>query len=93
MTKYNTLIEKLFNSQLNKLKSEIKKGTEVSLDVKSNLIENSNGETNFPHKILLTDTQVPKIRKAFGNGLSANIKFSKTQLSKILQLVQLIQLH
>ena len=93
MTKYNTLNEKLFNSQLNKLKSGIKKGTEVSLDIKSNLIENSNGETNFPHKILLTDTQVSKIRKAFGNGLSANIKFSKTQLSKILQLVQLIQLH
>ena len=92
MTTYNTLNEKLFNSQLNKLKSGIKKVTEVSLGIKSNLIENSNGETSFPHKILLTDTQVPKIRKAFGNGLSANIKCSKTQLSKILQLVQLIQL-
>ena len=29
----------------------------------------------FPHKLLLTDTQVSKIRKAFANGPSANIKF------------------
>ena len=31
----------------------------------------------------MTDTQVSKIRKASTNGLLANIKFSKTQLSKI----------
>ena len=37
----------------------------------------------FPYKLLLTDTQISKICKAFANGLSANIKFSKTQLSKI----------
>ena len=46
----------------------------------------SNDETNFPHKLLLTNTQVSKIRKAFSNGSSANIKFSKTQLSKMIQL-------
>ena len=34
---------------------------------------------------LLTDTQGLKIRKAFANGSSANIKFSKTQLSQIIQ--------
>ena len=47
---------------------------------------NSNDETNLPHKLLLTDTQVLKIGKAFANGLSANIKFSKSQLPKIVQL-------
>ena len=31
MTEYDTLNEKLFNSQLNKLKSGIKNGTEVTL--------------------------------------------------------------
>ena len=50
------------------------------------MIGNSNDETNFPHKLLLTDTQVSKICKAFSNGLSSNVKFSKTQLSKIVQL-------
>ena len=49
------------------------------------MIENSNHETNFPHKLFLTDTQVSKICKAFANGLSANITFSKNQLSKIVR--------
>ena len=44
---------------------------------------NFNDETNFLQKILLTDTKVSKIRKAFANGSSANIKFLKTQLPKI----------
>ena len=85
MTQYNTLNVKLSNSQLNKLKSEIKNGTEVTLNLSSNLIGSSNDETNFPHKLLLTKTQVSKVCKAFANGSSANIKFSNTQLSKIVQ--------
>ena len=83
MTQYNTLNVKLSNSQLNKLKSGIKNGTEVTLNLLSNLIGNFSDETNFLHKLLLTDTQVSKIRKAFANGSSANIKFSKSQLSKM----------
>ena len=80
------LIVKLSYSQLNKLKSGIKNGTRVILHLLPNLIGNSNDEINFPHKSLLTDTQVSNIRKAFPNGSSANIKFSKTQFSKIVQL-------
>ena len=37
------------------------------------------------HKLLLTDIQVSKICKAFANGSSANIKFPKTLLSKMIQ--------
>ena len=85
MTQYNTLNVTLCNSQLNKLKSGIKNGTEVTLNLLSNLTGNSNYETNFLHKLLLTDTQVSRIRKAFANGSSSNIKFSKTQFSKIIQ--------
>ena len=40
-------------------------------------------ETNFPHKLLLTNRQVSNPFKAFSNHLSADIKLSKTQLSKI----------
>ena len=47
------------------------------------MVGNSNDETNFPHKLLLTNTQIFKLRKAFGNGSSANIKLLKTQLHKI----------
>ena len=84
MTYDNTLNVKLSNLQLNKLKSAIKNGTGITLNLPSNLIGHSNDETNFPHK-LLTNTHVSKICKAFANVSSANIKFSKTQLSKILQ--------
>ena len=85
MTQSNTLKVKFSNSQLNNLKSGIKNGTEVTLNHSSNLIGNSNDETSFPHKILLTDAQVSKVRKTFANGSSANIKLSKTQLSKMIQ--------
>ena len=58
MTQYNTVNWKLSNSQLNKLKSGIKNGTEVTLNLSSNVIGNSNAETNFSHKLLLTNVQV-----------------------------------
>ena len=41
---------------------------------------------SFSHRSLLTDTQVLSIHIAFANGSSANIKFSKTQLFKMIQL-------
>ena len=49
------------------------------------MIGSSNDKTNFPHKLLLTNTQVSKICKVFANGSLANEKFSKTQLSKMIQ--------
>ena len=88
MTQYNILNVKLSNSQVNKIKSATKNGTEVTLNLSWNLIGNSNDESNFRHKLLLllTNTQVSKFRKAFANGSSpANITFSKTQLSKMIQ--------
>ena len=63
MTQYNTLKVKLSNSQLNKLKSGIKKKNEVTLKISSNVIGDSNHENNFPHTLLLTNTQVSKVRK------------------------------
>ena len=71
------------NSQLNKIKSGIKNGTEVTLKLSSNVARDSNVDYNFPHKLLLTNRQVFRLRKAFANGLSANIKLSKTQLHNI----------
>ena len=38
-------------------------------------------ETNFPHKLLLSNRQVTNLRKAFANYLSVDIKLSKIQLS------------
>ena len=63
-----------------------KNGTEVILNLSSNLIWNTNDEFFFSHKSLLNDTQVSRLCKAFANGSSANIEFWKTQLSKMIQL-------
>ena len=85
MTQYNSLNVKLSNSQLNKLKSAIKNETEVVLRLLPNMIGDSNDEINFSHKLLLTDGQVLSIRKSFADNATADIKFSKTQLSKVIQ--------
>ena len=52
MAPYSTLKVKLSTSQLNKLKSEIKNGTEVTFKISLNLVG------GFTHKLLLTNTQV-----------------------------------
>ena len=83
MTKYNTLNVKLSNLQHDKLKSGIKNGTKVTLKLSLNVVGDSNDENNFSHKFLLTNTQVSKLRKAFTNNSSTNMKLSKTQLNKI----------
>ena len=74
-----------FDSQLNKLKSAIKNENEVILRISSNTIGNSDDETNFLYKSLLTIRQVSNLQKAFANNLSANIKPSKAELFKIIQ--------
>ena len=53
------------------------------MKISSNVVGDSNDENNFLHKLLLTNTQVSRLRKAFANSSSANIKLSKTQLHKI----------
>ena len=55
----------------------------MTLNLPSILIGNSNDETNFPHKSLLTNTQVSKNRKVFANGSSANAKFLKLNCLKL----------
>ena len=85
MTQYNTFNVKLSNSQLNKLKSGIKVVTEVTFNLSSILIGNSNDENNFPHKILLTDKQVSNNPNTFAISSSANLIFSKIQLSMMIQ--------
>ena len=50
MTQHNNLNVKLFNSQLIKLKSKIKNGIEVTLELSSNFVGNSNDENDFLQK-------------------------------------------
>ena len=52
MAHYNSLNVDLSNLQFNKLKSVIKNGTDVVLKLSSNMIGNSEDETNFTLKLL-----------------------------------------
>ena len=65
MTQHNTSNVKLPNLRLNKLKSGIKNGTEVTLKISSNVVGDCDNENNFLHKLLLTNTKVSKLRKWF----------------------------
>ena len=82
MTQHKKLNVKLSNSQLNKLKPGIKNGNEVTFKILSNVAGDSNDENNFLHKLLLTNAQVSKLRKALPNNSSANIKLSKLTCMK-----------
>ena len=42
-------------------------------------------KTNFPHQLLLTKRQIASLHKGFANYLSTDIKWSKTQVSKMIQ--------
>ena len=86
MNQYNSLNVKLSNSQFNKLKSAIKNGSEVVLRLLSNMIGDSDDNSNFPHEFLLTDGQVANLHKAFENNSITNIKLSKARLFKMMQL-------
>ena len=83
MTQYNSLNVKLSNSQLNKLNSAIKSETDVALRISSNMFGNSDDESNFPHKLLLTNRQVANLRKPSANRTSTDIKLSNAQLTKM----------
>ena len=83
MVQCNSLNKKFSNSEPDKLKSGIRYGTEVTLNLSSNVIGDSNGKTIFPYKLLLTDRYGSGLRKA--NNSSANIKLLITQLSKIVE--------
>ena len=85
MTQYNSFNVRLSNSQLSKLKSAMKNETDVVLRLSSNMIDNSDDNSNFPHELLLTNRQDSNLCKAFAKNTSTDIKLSKTQLSKMKQ--------
>ena len=85
MTQYNRVNVKLSTFQLNKLKSAIKNKNDVVIKLSLNKTGDSNDKGNFPHELLLTNRQVSSISKACANNSSVDIKFSKAQLSKMIQ--------
>ena len=72
---------KLSDTQLKKLKTSVKNKTGTTLRMSLKII---NGN-DLPHELLLTTRQKTKLRNAFNNNMSTDIKLSKAQISKVIQ--------
>ena len=81
MVQYTKVNVKLSNSQLKKLKDAVSNNTGTTLTINFKMF---NGD-NLPHELLLTTRQKTKIRNAFNNNKSTNVKLSKAQVNKIIQ--------
>ena len=81
MTKYNKVNVKLSNTQLKKLKDAVKDNTGMTLRINLKMLDGN----DLPHELLLTTRQKTKLRNAFNNNTSADIKLSKAQINKIIQ--------
>ena len=81
MVEYNKVNVKLLDTQLKKIKTAVenKTGTTVRMNFKMF------AENDIPHELLLTTRQKIKLRNAFDNNMSTDLKLSKAQFSKIIQ--------
>ena len=81
MVEYSRGNVKLSDTQLKKLKSAVKDKTGTTLRMSLKMF---NGN-DLPHELLLTTRQKTKLRNAFNNNMSTDLKLSKAQISKIIQ--------
>ena len=72
---------KLPDTQLKKLKTAVKNKTGTTLRMSLKML---NGN-DLPHELLVTTRQKTKLRNAFNNNTSTDLKLSKAQISKIIQ--------
>ena len=81
MVEYTKVNVKLSDTQLKKPKIAIKDKTGTTLRMSSKMF---NGN-DLPHELLLTTREKPKLRNAFNNNMSTEIKLSRAQILKIIQ--------
>ena len=81
MVKYSKVNVKLSDTQLKKLKAAVKDKTGITLRISLKMFDGN----DLPHELLLKTRQKTKLRNAFNNNISTNLKFSKAQISKIIQ--------
>ena len=82
MVEYSKINVKLSDTQLKKLKTAVKDKTGTTLRISLKM----SNRNDLPHELLLTTKQKTKLRNAFNNNISTNLKLSKAQISKIIQL-------
>ena len=73
MVEYSKVNVKLSNTQLKKLQDTVKNNTGTTLRISLKLFDGN----NLPHELLLMTRQKTKLRNAFNNNMSTDIKLSK----------------
>ena len=81
MVEYSKVNVKLTDTQLKKLKDTVKNKTGITLRMSLKMLDGN----DLPHELLLTTRQKTKLRNAFNNNMSTDLKLSKAQISKIIQ--------
>ena len=81
MVEYTKVNVKLSDSQIKKLKDAVKNNAGTTLRISLKMF---NGN-ELPHELLLTTRQKTKVRNAFNNNMSTDLKLSKAQINKIIQ--------
>ena len=81
MVEYNKVNVKLSNNQLKKLKTAVKDKTGTTLRISLKMFNRN----NLPNELLLTTSRKTKLRNAFNNNMSTNLRLFKAQISKIIQ--------
>ena len=81
MVKYSKVNVKLSDTQLKKLKTAVKDKTGTTLRMSLKMFDGN----DLPHELLLTTRQKTKLRNAFNNNMSTDLKLSRAQISKIIQ--------
>ena len=81
MVEYNKVNVKLSDAQLKKLKDAVKDNAGTTLRINFKMFDGN----DLPHELLLMTRQKTKLRNAFNNNKSADIKLSKAQIVKIIQ--------
>ena len=80
MVEYSKVNVKLPDTQLKKAKNSCKSKTGTALRISLKMF---NGN-DLPHQLLLTTRQKIKLRNAFNNNMSTDLKLSKAKISKII---------
>ena len=81
MNEYSTLNVKLTDTQLKKLKTDVKSKTGMTLRMSLKMIDRNNQR----HELFVTTRQKINLRNAFNNSLSTDLKLTKAQISEIIQ--------
>ena len=77
MGNYQEARIKLTNTKIKKIKSAAKSKIGTMLRLNKKNFENK----ELPHELSLTTRQINKVRNAFADNISTDIKFSKAQIS------------